>query len=352
MVFLEALLFHTASPRLARLRAGPVAAALAVVLGAAAAPATRADACAQDYQEASAPKAAKPFLFTPSPKLPALAISREERLVYRTYLDALFTSDVGTVTQTCTVRAKEAPLVLLKPEPGVTGEVASIKLEAKGSYFVYDFESVLETSIQPEAWPRLVYRQRSESNRGLRQREVLLGQRDGKLLSSYRGDTNKGAPEGTRIWRPAVERSVPEGTLDMLTAVFMARALVRSDESQLSFPLIDKTRLWNLTLRRGERRKIETGAGTFDALEVVLEPKPYPGEEMKEKEKQFEGVFGIRGSIHLWVDVKTGIAVRIQGTLPVGGEDGILKLGIDVQLDSYSGTPPEFAPLPKPAPKR
>ncbi len=54
-------------------------------------------------------------------------------------------------------------------------------------------------------------------------------------------------------------------------------------------------------------------------------------------------MFGINGSIHLWVEKKTGVAVRIQGDLPIGN---LITLGIDVVLDSFSGTPPLFAPVP------
>jgi len=77
----------------------------------------------------------------------------------------------------------------------------------------------------------------------------------------------------------------------------------------------------------------------------VLEPAPYPGEQAGgDKAKQFEGVFGIHGSIQLWVQKDSGVAVRIQGDLPIN--DGMITLGIDVVLDSYSGTPPEFVPVP------
>ena len=227
------------------------------------------------------------------------------------------------------------------------GEACSIKLYAEGSAFGYELKSTLETRILPQDWPRLYYQQSSETSRGVRRREVMVGRKEGALRSSYRGDTSKGAPEGQRIWRAEKERAVPEGTLDMLTAVFMARALIRERVDSLTFPLIDTDRLWQLNLRRGGERRMETDAGTFDVIEVVLEPSPYAGEPLSEKAAQFEGVFGIQGSIHLWVEKQTGIAVRIQGVLPIG--NGLIKLGIDVVLDSFSGTPETFAPLPKKA---
>ena len=89
---------------------------------------------------------------------------------------------------------------------------------------------------------------------------------------------------------------------------------------------------------------METTSGTFfDVIEIVLEPEAFPGEEIGDKAERFEGVFGINGSIHLWVEKKTGVAVRIQGDLPIGG---VITLGIDVVLDSFTGAPEGFGPVP------
>src|SRR6185436_5404738 len=131
------------------------------------------------------------------------------------YLDlGVAVSNVGTVTQTCSVEEQAVPLILAQPA-APTGEAASIKLEAEGSYMIWDFASVLETRILPQEWPRLLYQTKSDSPRGTRRREVLVGVRDGAHTSSYRGDTDKNVPKGSpRIWRAAEERKVPEGTLD------------------------------------------------------------------------------------------------------------------------------------------
>ena len=108
-------------------------------------------------------------------------------------------------------------------------------------------------------------------------------------------------------------------------------------------------RVWLLELKRGKEQRMDTGkAGVFDVVEVVLEPRPYPGETIgKDKLEKFEGVFGIQGSIHLWVEKRTGVVVRIQGDLPLS----VLTLGIDVVLDSYSGTPAGFAPVSPASPR-
>ena len=113
--------------------------------------------------------------------------------------------------------------------------------------------------------------------------------------------------------------------------------------------MVEKDRLWEFTLRRGEERRIETGAGSFDAVQIKLEPKPWEGEEIDaEKIAKFEGLFGMRGVIKLWADVETGVTVRIQGDLPAG----IFTFSIDIVLNSYEGTPADFAPLPEPEANR
>jgi hypothetical protein len=278
-----------------------------------------------------------PFEFAPAADTPKILIPRSERLTYRAYLDIAFlTQSVGTVTQTCRVEEQRGGVLT----PVAEGEAASIQLLAKGKYFGYSLQSTIEARILPKDWPRILYSSTSEGSER-RRREVLVGKVDGAPTSSYRSDTSKNAPEGERIWGKPRLRQVPEGTIDMLSAVMMARTLVREKHEKIVFPLIDKTRVWQLTLERGEERRMETGAGAFDVVEVILNAAPYPGEEIdQEKLDQFEGVFGIHGTTHLWVDKKTGVAVRIQGDLPVGP----LTLGIDVVLDSYSGTPPDFVP--------
>jgi len=297
-------------------------------------------------QEAAAARAPEPrpgpYLFEPGASTPAVFVPRAERLTYKAYVDlALISTHVGVITQTCSVTEDSSPVVVLQPKKG--GEVASISLHAEGGALGYELVSTIETRVQPAEWPRIVY-QVKNSGKEQRRREILMGKRDGVPTSSYRGDTRKGAPDGIRIWKEAELRTVPEGTVDMLSAVLLARTLVREERETLRFPLVDKTRVWQLTLSRGEERRIDTPAGSFAVVEVVLDAGPYPGEEIDtEKLEQFQGVFGIQGSIHLWVDKKTGVAVRIQGDLPVSD---LLTLGIDVILDSYSGTPAEFVPLP------
>jgi hypothetical protein len=293
-------------------------------------------------QDASGPPPAPAqFRFEPGAKTPALLIPRDEELVYKAYLGYLLSeTKVGKVVQVCKVEQQRAPLIATTPVP--MGETACILLEAEAEFLTMELSSKLEARVLPQDWPRLKYYSESTSSQ-TRKRELWIGLCDGKPRSRFQSDTKKGAPDGTRIWKPARERDVPEGSLDMLSAIFMTRALVREGGESLTFPLVDKDRVWQLRLKRGEESRLELPAGTFEVVEVVLEPEPWPDEKIEaDKLEQFEGVFGLQGTIHLWVEKRTGIAVRIEGEIPV-------KFGttatVDVQLESFRGTPPEFAPV-------
>lgn len=278
--------------------------------------------------------------------LAELVLPRNEKLTYRAYIDlGLVTAPVGTVTQTSSVTPFKPSILMGDPGQAAGDlECATVSIHAEGDYMVYSVDSTIESRALPQAWPRLTHRQISEGTEKHRS-ELMLGIRDGVLSASSREDTRKGAPKGTRIWKKPTYRTVPEGTVDSLTAVFFARTLVRDDLEEIVFPLLDAKRVWKLTVRRGEERRMETEAGTFDVVEVVLDPEPYEGEEIDEKKvKRFEGLFGIHGSMHLWVDRVTGIAVRIEGEIPLG----VVNLGVEVVLTSFQGTPPDFEPV-KPA---
>lgn len=275
---------------------------------------------------------------------PPLHFPRGEQLVYDVDVSFLvIEASVGKVTQTAEVTPYRRSVLL----PAADGdeaeglETAMVNIHAKGYYTWYSLDSTIESRLLPQDWPSITYRQISRGTEK-RRRENMIGLRDGEWVSSYRKDTDDGAPKGTRIWQDPVFRSVPEGTVDMLSAILFARTLVRGEEANLSFPMIDRDRLWLLTIERGEEKRLETAAGTFDVVEVVLRPEPYPGEHISdESQARFKGLFGIHGSIRLWTERNTGVAVRIEGDVPAGP----FTLGVEIDLESFAGTPPEFRPV-------
>jgi hypothetical protein len=283
-----------------------------------------------------------------------LRVPRDEKLVFRVRMEIGFVeADVGKVTMQSHVEPYRTSVLGPAPSDASAGtavaspEVGVFGIRAVGGYAWYSMDSTIESRILPQEWPQITYRY-SHAGSEQRRREVLIGLRDGSWTSSYRRDTDRGAPEGTRIWRDPKVRAVAPQTIDLLSAVYLARNLIREGEESMQFPLIDKQSLWSMRLTRGREEPVVTPAGTFDSVEIRLDPAPFEGEEIdEEKVERFEGLFGLHGTIHLWVERRTGVPVRIQGILPAGP----LDLDIDISLESSSGTPPEFAPRPAAAPR-
>lgn len=278
------------------------------------------------------------------PGQPEMRVPREEKLVFNVHLSLAFLeADVGTVTMRSQVETFRSSLF---GPPAAAGEgereTATLKIHARGQYAWYEMDATIETRILPQAWPRLSYRSTSEGSER-RRREIQIGEKEEGWGASYRRDTDKNAPPGTRIWRDAKTRDVPPQTLDLLSAVYLSRTLIEDDLDEIRFPLLDKLRLWQMRLSRGEERRLETAAGAFDVVEMRLEPEPWEGEDMDPEDvERFEGLFGLHGAIRLWVEHRTGVPVFIAGVLPAGP----LDLDIEIELKGYEGTPEAFAPVP------
>ncbi len=281
-----------------------------------------------------------------APDQAQLRIPRQEHLVYRVRVGVGgIGAPVGVVTMDAGVEPyRESVLLLDQVNTQGKEECGWLRIHAVGDYQLFSLDSTIEARLNPRPWPWIVYRFKQQGAKN-RQREVLIGWREEKPTLAYRRDTDTNAPKGTRIWKDRREREIPVSALDMLSASYYLREMVRGDRTEMVFPVADKLNLWQLHLRRGEARRFETQAGTFDAVQILLDPRAYPGEEKDEraeaKVETFEGLFGIHGSIELWVERETGIPLRIAGDLPVGP----LELSIEVLLKSYEGTPEAFQPL-------
>jgi hypothetical protein len=139
----------------------------------------------------------------------------------------------------------------------------------------------------------------------------------------------------------SITRPTLPGAVDLLSAVYLARSMVAEESPKETFPVLDQENLWILTVRAGEKRIVKSPAGRFSCVLVELETQ-VPQGEVRDK-SDFSGLFGIQGTLHIWMHAATGVPVQITGDLPV---PVIGRLGVNVTLASYRGTPPEFAPVP------
>jgi hypothetical protein len=307
--------------------------------------------------------------------LPILVPNGEE-LTFEVLIDVGFLGDVnvGSVVLSSGVEPYLAGLPVAGQPIGdhaataKNRELGWVKSVATGGYLGYRVQHEIETRLLPQAYPSLFLRetQRGSENR---RKEIKIGMRDGKLIADYRSDRhcpgcdNKehfveskwlwGKPEHCkkcklaehRIWRPVVTHDVPAGTLDMLSAVYLARSLVREGREREEFPLIDEDNIWSVEIKRGSRRKVTTPAGRFDCVQVALGTKLLVGEKGAEKQpQQFQGLFGLQGRIRIWMEVNSGVPVLIEGDLPVP-IPFVDKLNVSVQLKSYRGTTATFVPV-------
>ncbi len=273
----------------------------------------------------------------------SILVPRDEELVYDVHVGwGIIGAALGTVTMSSGVERYRPNLLLPQPGDKEAGEryTCWMKAHAYGKHLLYTMDATLESRIQPQEWPRVVYRS-TQSGSENRRRELLVGKKKDGIWASYRKDTSRGAPSGTRIWREPVEKEVPEDAVDMISAVYLARTAIADGLSEVRFPLIDKLDLWNMTIKRGEASIQETPLGKFRVVQVLIDPKPFVGEDVdEERVERFEGLFGLQGQVGIWMHEGTGVPVRIQGILPVG----VLELEVDITLTKYKGTPEAFVP--------
>lgn len=273
-----------------------------------------------------------------------LHVPRAEKLVYGVRVKfGLGALRAGTVTLEAGVEPYRSSVLFEANAEEPELETGWIRSTAVGEYGLFEMNSTMEARHLPCSWPQIFLTRRHEGDVEKR-RELKIGLLDGQPTSEYRRDTETGAPPGTRIWKQPKQRSVPDHSLDMLSGIYLARTLVAEARESIVFPLVDKTFVWQMELKRGEQRREETPAGSFDVVEILLEPQPHPEEDEKlkaEEQDKFEGLFGLKGAMHLWVDARTGIPIRVVGDLPVG----FLDLHIDAVLEQHEGTPEGFGKL-------
>jgi len=128
-------------------------------------------------------------------------------------------------------------------------------------------------------------------------------------------------------WMTRLEHQFDEQYVDLLSAVYMARLVdFDTDAEPVVIPIVNDTRRWKVRVHARREKRIEVHAGTFDAVQLVLEPIVADGEEKKEN---FKGLFGLNGAIKVWVEKSTRRPILIEGTLPFA----FLDLHAEVELE-------------------
>lgn len=299
-----------------------------------------------------------------------LLIPRDEHLHFDVEIDVgiLGDLDVGDVVLSSGVERAAARLPDARDKERAVEwrEEGWVESVAKGGYMGYQVEHTLRATHLPQAWPSVFLRDTQTGSEN-RRRELKLGLEDGKFKAWFRNDGHcKGCDnaehfvEGAwvwssaahckkckrsdhRTWRDARQRDVPTDSVDMLSAVYLARSLVRDGRDEASFPLVDKQRLWRVTIKSGATKTIDVPAGEFRCRKVELSTKLEAGEKEEEGAEHFQGLFGIQGKLGIWLEERTGVPVLIEGELPIP-LPLVDKLDVRVMLRRHEGTPSEFQP--------
>ncbi|MFT4539954.1 MAG: hypothetical protein ACI841_003024 [Planctomycetota bacterium] len=288
-----------------------------------------------------------------------LLIPRDETLEFDVLLDIAVMGETKVGDFRLSAGVKNIGGGLPMPGRPVEGKKESgwIQSKAWGHYFGYSLDHEIKMSTMPQAWPSTIYTDHQTGSEN-RQRELKYGVLDGKPTSWYRAnghckgcDREEHFVEGGwfsddahckkckrgehRVWREPRSRAIPEGSLDMLKAIYLSREMIRLGKSSIEFSLIDKDRVWEVKMERGLSRTRKVPGGSFRCREVKLIPKPA---DKDSNSSRFEGLFGIHGTISIWLEEKTGVPVEIGGLVPLGPLDIDVRLG----LTRWKGTPKEF----------
>jgi len=239
---------------------------------------------------------------------------------------------------------------------------AWLRGNVRGAYELYTLDHTIEARILPQQeWPRVVYRDVQTGSEN-RKRELKYGTRDGKPWAWFRSDhhcrgcdraehkvkkrvlffsrkdhCNKCRRMGHRDWSESKEFEIPPRSLDMLSSIYAARTMVREGMESMDISVLDRDKRWEMGLTRGETKRLTTPAGAFDCVAIKLDARAPEGSGQKEK---FKGLFGVRGSLSIWLEQTTGVPVRLEGIIPAG----LVSLDVRLELSEYRGTPRAFLP--------
>ena len=129
------------------------------------------------------------------------------------------------------------------------------------------------------------------------------------------------------VWFERKMHEVDEPYVDLLTAIYITRtATFPASGDPLIIPVVNDDSRWLVIVQPMGRQKLKVIEGEYDSIELSLTPVAADGD----KKKRFQGLFGIHGTLRVWIDIATGKPLLIEGTLPIS----ILDLKARIELIS------------------
>ena len=145
-----------------------------------------------------------------------------------------------------------------------------------------------------------------------------------------------------RHWKTRHEHDLDRPHFDMLSAVYYARSLgLKPGDDPIEVPVINDHDRWIVRAEVREGGRIKVPAGKFETYKLTLDPKPLDGAQTKE---EFKGLFGLNGTIHIWIDKSTKRPILVQGKFPFGPMN--LHARVELESVSHADKPAELKPTP------
>lgn len=114
------------------------------------------------------------------------------------------------------------------------------------------------------------------------------------------------------VWRTRARIQVGATVRDMLSVIYYARSLrFTPQEPSHLVEVVQGRNVWKVQVSLVKSEFVEVPAGRFAANLIAITP-------VSQHDEKFEGLFGIKGSLKVWLDQASGQPVQVTGTIPFG----------------------------------
>jgi hypothetical protein len=152
-----------------------------------------------------------------------------------------------------------------------------------------------------------------------------------------------------RIWTVRHRPPADAAAADPLSALYRARNLdLRLGAPARTLRIAVGHAVFDVKVEVVRRAPCTVPAGTFDALQLSLDPAPAPGIPGSPR---FAGLFGMSGKLDVWVDAARKIPLRISGTVPMGMDVNAVVVLAKIDAGKKAPAPKAAAPLAPTHPK-
>ncbi|MCX6353626.1 MAG: DUF3108 domain-containing protein [Candidatus Aureabacteria bacterium] len=185
---------------------------------------------------------------------------------------------------------------------------------ALGRYLIYTLDIRLSSFVGPNRLRSLAFRRR-EVGTEKREYKVIFDRKNQQGIYRRKPGTFTSVEEmDAAPWETRSKFPLSGEVNDILYTLYFARNIGDKVGDKRYYSFVEKDYIWKALVSITDEKRITIGrAGTFDALKIAIEPDYRDQPEIGEN---FSGLFGVQGSLELWVDKKTRIPLIVRGVVP------------------------------------